>query len=49
MHFVQNVGSADQLAVKVELRVGRPVRVDLDLLSDGLVLQDIDRMVVLDL
>ena len=47
-HALDDVGAADQFAIDIELRNGRPVSVFLDALPDLLVGEHIDRHVVIE-
>ena len=44
-HLARDVAAADELALDVELRDGRPVGIVLDALADALVLEDVDAFV----
>ena len=46
MHFLEDVAASDQLAVDVELGVGGPVAVELDLFPDDGVVEDVDALEV---
>ena len=43
-HLHHDVGSTDELALHVELRDGRPIRIILDALADLRILQHVDRL-----
>ena len=43
MHLQQNIASAHELALEVDLRNGRPIRKVLDALPQSLVLEDVVR------
>src|SRR5215213_4242768 len=48
VHLHHDVGATDKLAIHVELGNGRPVRVALDALPDSVILEDVDRLQVID-
>jgi hypothetical protein len=46
VHFLEDIAAADEFAVNVELRVGGPVAVDLDLFPYHWVVEDVDGLVL---
>ncbi len=46
MHFLEDIAASDEFSVDVELRVGGPVAVDLDLFPHDGIVEDVDGLVL---